>query len=181
MVKGEQFLGGVEPATDLEGPADRDIMAIIYTSGTTGPSKGVLVPWAELHWFADSLPDDMFQPGDRYYSPYPAFHMSGKSALYQTALADATLIIRESFSPTAFWGDIRDHGVTVLGDPTLVHSVDAQGLVVPGADRVVAVVGLRDVVVIDTGDAVLVTSRERAQDVKAIVAALKERGAGRLT
>ncbi len=75
----------------------------------------------------------------------------------------------------------EDHGVTVLGDPTLVHSVDAQGLVVPGADRVVAVVGLRDVVVIDTGDAVLVTSRERAQDVKAIVAALKERGAGRLT
>ncbi|MDH4118092.1 MAG: hypothetical protein OEW30_11960, partial [Acidimicrobiia bacterium] len=33
----------------------------------------------------------------------------------------------------------------------------------------VAVVGLDDVVVVDTGDAVLVTSRHQAQDVRSIV------------
>jgi mannose-1-phosphate guanylyltransferase len=38
------------------------------------------------------------------------------------------------------------------------------------------VVGLDDVVVVDTGDALLVTTRSRAQDVKSIVAALKEDG-----
>ena len=42
--------------------------------------------------------------------------------------------------------------------------------------RTIAVVGLEDVVVVDTPDAVLVTSRARAQEVKAVVAALKESG-----
>jgi mannose-1-phosphate guanylyltransferase len=45
----------------------------------------------------------------------------------------------------------------------------------------VAVVGLDDVVVVDTPDALLVTTRERAQDVKAVVAALKESGRADLT
>ena len=64
-------------------------------------------------------------------------------------------------------------GLTVLGDPALVVGVDAGGLVVP-QDRVVAVVGLDDVVVVDTPDALLVTTRDRVQDVKQVVAALKE-------
>ena len=114
VVRGDEFLAGIEPARDLPGPEARDVMAIIYTSGTTGPSKGVLVPWAELYYFANSLPDDLLGPGDRYYSPYPAFHMSGKSALYQTAITDSTLVIRESFSATAFWDDIRDNDITSL-------------------------------------------------------------------
>lgn len=68
-----------------------------------------------------------------------------------------------------------DGGVTVLGDRSSVHVVDASGLVVPGG-RAVAVVGIEDVVVVDTPDALLVTTRARAQDVKAVVAALKEGG-----
>ena len=64
-------------------------------------------------------------------------------------------------------------GVTVLGDPALVVAVDAGGLVVPGG-RVVAVVGLEDVVVVDTPDALLVTTRDRVQDVKQVVAGLRE-------
>ncbi len=52
------------------------------------------------------------------------------------------------------------------------EAVDSSGLVVPGTGRVVAVVGLDDVVVVDTPDALLVTSRARAQDVKEIVDAL---------
>ncbi|HEX9681640.1 MAG TPA: AMP-binding protein [Acidimicrobiales bacterium] len=114
VIRGDEFLGGVEPATDLEGPSHRDTMAIIYTSGTTGPSKGVLVPWAELYWFSTGMPDDMTSPGDRYYSPYPAFHISGKAALYVTALSEATLVIREMFSATEFWDDVRKHNITVL-------------------------------------------------------------------
>ena len=68
-----------------------------------------------------------------------------------------------------------DEPMTVLGDTTAVHTVDATGLVVTGG-RTIAVVGLEDVVVVDTPDAVLVTSRARAQEVKAVVAALKESG-----
>ena len=54
-------------------------------------------------------------------------------------------------------------------------SVDSTGLVAALGGRVVAVVGLDDVVVVDTGDAVLVTTKSRAQDVKRIVEELDER------
>ena len=67
-------------------------------------------------------------------------------------------------------------GVRVLGDASTVRVVDASGVVVPGGGRVVAVVGLDDVVVVDTPDALLVMSRERAQDVKAVVDALRAEG-----
>lgn len=69
-----------------------------------------------------------------------------------------------------------DEGPRILGDAALVHSVDSTGLVSPRGGRPVAVVGLEDVVVIDSGDAVLVTTRARAQDVKKIVEQLKELG-----
>jgi mannose-1-phosphate guanylyltransferase len=46
---------------------------------------------------------------------------------------------------------------------------------------VVAVLGLDDVVVVDTPDALLVTTRRHAQRVKDVVAALKERGRDDLT
>ncbi|MCW2820061.1 MAG: mannose-phosphate guanylyltransferase [Marmoricola sp.] len=65
--------------------------------------------------------------------------------------------------------------VRVLGDVELVVARDASGLVVPAAGRVVAVVGLQDVVVVDTGDALLVTTTAHAQDVKSVVEALRSR------
>ena len=92
---------------------------------------------------------------------------------------------RVAVVPAAFgWDDIGDFatlatlvgqdrpGIAVLGDPALVQALDASGLVVT-ADRVVAVVGLEDVVVVDTPDALLVASLSRAQDVKTIVARLQ--------
>jgi len=72
-------------------------------------------------------------------------------------------------------------GVKVIGDPSLVLSSDAAGLVVPAGGRTVAVVGLQDVVVVDTGDALLVTTYASAQDVKAIVDRLKQSGRSELT
>ncbi|WP_395656128.1 mannose-1-phosphate guanylyltransferase [Nocardioides sp.] len=96
--------------------------------------------------------------------------------------------------PSAFrWEDIGDFdslaalvggdaaGAAVLGDASLVRAVDASGLVVPASGRIVAVVGLDDVVVVDTPDALLVTTRARAQDVKQVVAELKEAGRAELT
>ena len=96
--------------------------------------------------------------------------------------------------PSAFhWDDIGDFdslaallGTTatatqVLGEENLVRTVDASGLVVPGSGRIVAVVGLDDVVVVDTPDALLVTTRARAQDVKQVVEALKAEGRSELT
>jgi mannose-1-phosphate guanylyltransferase len=87
------------------------------------------------------------------------------------------------------WDDVGDFaslgallpgtGLKVLGDHDRVVALDSTGLVAT-AGRTVAVVGLDDVVVVDTGDAVLVTDRAHAQQVKAVVDALKERGAADL-
>jgi mannose-1-phosphate guanylyltransferase len=60
-------------------------------------------------------------------------------------------------------------------------AVDARNVLVRdltrgGAKRVYALVGVSDLVVVETDDAVLVMPRERAQDVRAVVDALKARG-----
>jgi mannose-1-phosphate guanylyltransferase len=65
-------------------------------------------------------------------------------------------------------------------------AVDARGNFVcdrttSGAKRVMALVGVEDLVVVETDDAVLVIPRSRAQDVRAVVEELKRRGdSGRL-
>jgi mannose-1-phosphate guanylyltransferase len=105
-------------------------------------------------------------------------------AVAEPAAADGRVVT----VPASFgWDDIGDFDslatllesdetaeTTVLGDSALVHALQSTGLVVPAGDRLVAVIGLDDVIVVDTPDAVLVTSRARAQDVKQIVNALKE-------
>ncbi len=72
-------------------------------------------------------------------------------------------------------------GLRVLGSVDDVTTIEASGIVAAAGGRRVAVVGLEDVVVIDTPDAVLVTTRSRAQDVKAVVDALKAQGRTDLT
>ncbi|MCK9792222.1 mannose-1-phosphate guanylyltransferase [Isoptericola sp. 4D.3] len=70
-----------------------------------------------------------------------------------------------------------DGGSKVLGDPADVVRVQSAGsVVVPGGDRVVALLGIDDVVVVDTPDALLVTTRARAQQVKDMVDAMREHG-----
>jgi mannose-1-phosphate guanylyltransferase len=92
--------------------------------------------------------------------------------------------------PAAFgWDDIGDFdslaalldhavtaapsGPTILGDARLVSALDSTGLVVPHGGRHIALIGMEDVVVVDTPDAVLVTTRAQAQQVKQVVARLK--------
>ena len=58
---------------------------------------------------------------------------------------------------------------------------DSRNTLVHATSRLVGVVGLDDVVVIETPDAVLVASREKSQDVKAIVARLGAEQRGELT
>jgi mannose-1-phosphate guanylyltransferase/mannose-6-phosphate isomerase len=57
-------------------------------------------------------------------------------------------------------------GNVISGD---VLAVDVKNSYVRGGDRLIALVGIEDVIVIDTPDAVLVTTRDNAQDVKKIV------------
>jgi mannose-1-phosphate guanylyltransferase len=54
---------------------------------------------------------------------------------------------------------------------------ETEGLVVvPNSGRLVAALGIRDLIIVDTPDAVLICPRERAQEVKHLVDELKDRG-----
>ncbi len=64
-------------------------------------------------------------------------------------------------------------GNTVSGEVLLT---DCQGTHVQSEDRLVAAVGLRDVVIVDTADALLVCDRHATQQVKDVVNELKRRG-----
>ncbi len=75
---------------------------------------------------------------------------------------------------------VVDAGEETAGGRFIGHDVEGC-LVFPGGGRLVAGVGLRDLIVVDTGDVVLVMPKDRAQDVKHIVSALQDAGeAGRL-
>ncbi|MGC5629400.1 mannose-1-phosphate guanylyltransferase [Georgenia sp. Z1344] len=72
-----------------------------------------------------------------------------------------------------------DRGVAAAPGTRIVAE-DAEGAFVHAPGRTVALLGVPGVVVVDTGDALLVTTRERAQGVKGVVDSLEGRGLGHL-
>lgn len=85
------------------------------------------------------------------------------------------LVVAGSFgwNDVGSWAALADIPGTAASH---VIPVDADGSVVFGNGRLVAVVGLDDVIVVDTPDAVLVCHRDRAQDVRRVVDELGRRG-----
>ena len=72
--------------------------------------------------------------------------------------------------------ELDAQGNAVSGDALTIDCADC--VVLADAGRLVAVVGMKGACVIDGGDALLVVPRDRAQDVRAVVDALKARGRG---
>ena len=71
---------------------------------------------------------------------------------------------------------LDERGNALSGDAL---AIDCDGCVVLSeGGRLVAAVGLEGICVVDSGDALLVVPRDRAQDVRAVVDALKARGRG---
>lgn len=70
--------------------------------------------------------------------------------------------------------EVKD--VKVIGDAPRVFTQDSTGIVVSDTKRVIALIGIQDVVVVDTPDALLVTTRAHSQQVKNAVDGLKLSG-----
>jgi mannose-1-phosphate guanylyltransferase len=64
-----------------------------------------------------------------------------------------------------------DDGNVAIGVQHL--AIETKRTLVHGRDRLIATVGVEDLVIVDTEDAVLVLPRSRAQDVKKLVEQLK--------
>ena len=71
---------------------------------------------------------------------------------------------------------LDERGNALAGDALALDCDDC--VVLSEGDRLVAAVGLRGLCIIDAGDALLVVPRDRAQDVRQVVEALKAKGRG---
>lgn len=117
-----------------------------------------------------------------------AWPMLPKIAIDHAVAEPASKVGKVAVVPATFgWDDVGDFAslsdllpaekneARVLGDPSLVITEgQVGGIVVPAAGRQIACLGMDDVVVVDTPDALLVTTRARSQDVKKIVAKCKK-------
>lgn len=84
----------------------------------------------------------------------------------------------ELASKDAKGNGLPEGAVAVDAERNLVKDLRTNGAT---SKKVYALVGVNDLVVVETDDALLVIPRERAQDVRAVVDALKARGDGSLT
>ena len=91
---------------------------------------------------------------------------------------DRLVLVPASFdwADIGSWAELGDRvradaaGNSVEGEAVLV---DTKGSLVFGDRRLVAAIGLEDMIIVDSDDAVLVVPRSRAQDVRKVVDALK--------
>lgn len=70
----------------------------------------------------------------------------------------------------------RTSDLSILGENARVLADASSGIVVSQSDRIVSLIGVHDIVVVDTPDALLVTTTANAQRVKSVVDALKLSG-----
>jgi mannose-1-phosphate guanylyltransferase/mannose-6-phosphate isomerase len=100
-------------------------------------------------------------------------------AVMEKTRAAVVVPLSAGWSDVGSWSALQDAlptdkaGNVTAGD---VLMEDAQGCYLHSTSRLIAAVGLRDHVVVETKDAVLVAPRDRVQDVKQLVQQLKAQG-----
>jgi mannose-1-phosphate guanylyltransferase len=101
------------------------------------------------------------------------------------AAAGRTIVIPGDFE----WDDVGDFAsiakihsrgrksdLAILGEDARVLADSSTGVVISQGKRLISLIGVTDIVVVDTEDALLVTTTQHAQRVKAVVDALKLSG-----
>jgi mannose-1-phosphate guanylyltransferase/mannose-6-phosphate isomerase len=100
-------------------------------------------------------------------------------AVMEKTTAAVVVPLDAGWSDVGSWSALQDalptdaDGNVTTGD---VVAEDTRGCYLHATSRLIAAVGLRDHVVVETKDAVLVAPRDRVQDVKSLVARLKTEG-----
>jgi mannose-1-phosphate guanylyltransferase/mannose-6-phosphate isomerase len=115
---------------------------------------------------------------DEAYRRLPSISID--TGVMEKSTKAAVVPVTFRWSDAGSWGSLDEvaskdkAGNVVVGR---VIDIDSQRSIVYGDRRVVATIGLTDMVVVDTPDATLVCPKSRAQDVKKMVEILKQQGA----
>ena len=115
---------------------------------------------------------------------YPRYFKTFRSVPVDTAIAEKTtaMVVVPAdlgWSDIGSWAAVFDvmkskHGENVISGRHV--GIDTSNCLIHGADRLIATVGLENMVLVDTGDVILVAKKDRAQDVKHIIDKLREQG-----
>jgi crotonobetaine/carnitine-CoA ligase len=92
-----------------------DLANIFFTSGTTGLSKGVMMPFSQVYFFADELVSlTRLTETDTYMAVGPLFHGNCTFlAAYPALIAGARFVLYEKFSASRWAEWLHDSGATV--------------------------------------------------------------------
>lgn len=109
------------PLAPLPAPAGEDPAWILFTSGTTGRPKGaVLTHRSFLAGLRSAALGRPVAPRDRYYYPFPLFHVAAHNVLLQHQYGAAVVLAR-SFDAGDTLRACREIGVTTLSlAPTMI-------------------------------------------------------------
>lgn len=115
---------------------------------------------------------------------YPRYFKTFPNVPVDTAIAEktTTMVVVPAdlgWSDIGSWAAVFDVMKPKSGENVIsgLHvGIDTKNCLIHGADRLIATVGLENMVLVDTGDVILVASKDRAQDVKHIIDKLQEQG-----
>ena len=119
---------------------------------------------------------DFFRPGPEFLDcPADSIDYAVMEKTDRAMVVPAGFDWSDVGSWSAIWeaSDRDGNGNRLEGD---VISVDTQNSFVSARDRLVGTIGVSDLVVVETSDAVLVADKDRVQDVRAVVEQLKAAG-----
>ena len=129
---------------------------------------------ARLAWAAGTRDMDFIRLEEKSFlaSPSDSIDYAVMEKTSAAVVVEADIGWSDIGSWTALWqaGQPDAAGNVTVGD---VHADDIHNCYVRAEHRLIAAVGVTDLIIIETSDAILVTHKDRSQDVKRVVDALK--------
>ncbi|MEG2172905.1 MAG: mannose-1-phosphate guanylyltransferase/mannose-6-phosphate isomerase [Desulfovibrionaceae bacterium] len=128
-------------------------------------------------WTRRSLDHDFVRVDHEAFSSSPA--LSVDYAVMERTREACVVPLAATWSDLGSWSAFYDSTPHDAQDNACVGDVlnhDTKGCYLHGTHRLVAALGVEDLVVVESADAVLVTHKNRCQDVKILLESLKEQG-----
>ncbi|PIQ24143.1 mannose-1-phosphate guanylyltransferase/mannose-6-phosphate isomerase [bacterium (Candidatus Blackallbacteria) CG17_big_fil_post_rev_8_21_14_2_50_48_46] len=183
---GEQILGFVEKPDEATARQYLEQGTYLWNSGMFVLSAQTWIEQIERYApeilrscqtaFAQGKTDaDFFRPESTSFAACPA--RSIDYAVMEKTRRGAVLGLKAGWSDVGSWDALKAlyptdaHGNACQGD---VISLESSGNLLQSSGRLVAAVGVENLLVIETPDAVLVASQDHAQDVRELVGKLRE-------
>ncbi len=125
---GEEDVRGGErwpsfPRSQEPKPPGSRLQALVFTSGTTGEPKAAMLTFANHLWSAVASAFRLgVDPGDRWLSSLPLYHVGGLALVFRSCLYGTALVLHEGFDVDAFRASLDADRITLTSlVPTMLY------------------------------------------------------------